>query len=533
MPKPKVTINGFELGMFPDITAQISNGFNHGGGIDIHRNAGILQVSQKLDAMTERAATNNITDAIMWQVKYSVTNKVFGLGSKRIYMYNGTTWGLVHIDANAAWGQGMAEFNGSLYYAGNTNLGKMSACVLNEDLDDSENAVDLVDSTGLDAAGSIIVGTEIITYTGNAANSLTGCTRGAYGSTAAVHTTGDAAYGFKDSYKTLTSDTTWHPMTIFGDYLVIGSGRYIEYLASDGTLTSTAVDLPLGYKIKCLAVYGNKLRIGTYRGSAFTDIAEAKLFSCTMGEMVGGEFEEDVVINECGINAMIVWRNNLVISAGIAGNFYSYNGASVSKICQVPKTDYYAANWGHVYPGAITIFQGNLLFGWISSSTEYAGLFMLDDNLVLTSPFILSTGSIVSINIYSLLCVGANAYSTFYAAYSDGSAYSVDSINTGRRITSAAFYESQIYEIENEGESVNVDGIEIIASPLQTGNSVKVEYKIDNASSWSDWATITSTNQVSPVWTAIGMAKRIQIRLEFTTSSSSNYSPEISTINIY
>jgi len=42
------------------------------------------------------------------------------------------------------------------------------------------------------AAGGLIIGTEIITYTGKTATTFTGITRGAYGSTKAAHLAGDA-----------------------------------------------------------------------------------------------------------------------------------------------------------------------------------------------------------------------------------------------------------------------------------------------------------------------------------------------------
>lgn len=42
------------------------------------------------------------------------------------------------------------------------------------------------------SAGALIIGTEIITYTGKTATTFTGITRGVYGSTKAAHTAGDA-----------------------------------------------------------------------------------------------------------------------------------------------------------------------------------------------------------------------------------------------------------------------------------------------------------------------------------------------------
>ncbi len=61
---------------------------------------------------------------------------------------------------------------------------------LNEDLDTSETSIDVVDASVLTSSGTIVIDTESITYAGVSTNTLTGCTRGANGTTAATHSTG-------------------------------------------------------------------------------------------------------------------------------------------------------------------------------------------------------------------------------------------------------------------------------------------------------------------------------------------------------
>ena len=61
---------------------------------------------------------------------------------------------------------------------------------LNEDLDASETSIDVVSAAGLISAGTIVIDTESITYSGISTNTLTGCVRGANGTTAATHLTG-------------------------------------------------------------------------------------------------------------------------------------------------------------------------------------------------------------------------------------------------------------------------------------------------------------------------------------------------------
>lgn len=61
---------------------------------------------------------------------------------------------------------------------------------LNEDLDTSETAIDLVNAASFTTSGTIVIDTESITYSGKSTNTLTGCVRGANGTTAATHLTG-------------------------------------------------------------------------------------------------------------------------------------------------------------------------------------------------------------------------------------------------------------------------------------------------------------------------------------------------------
>jgi hypothetical protein len=59
----------------------------------------------------------------------------------------------------------------------------------------SQTTIPVVSTTGFSAAGSLIIGAELITYTGITATSFTGCTRGAAGSPNKAHNLGDAVNG--------------------------------------------------------------------------------------------------------------------------------------------------------------------------------------------------------------------------------------------------------------------------------------------------------------------------------------------------
>ena len=67
---------------------------------------------------------------------------------------------------------------------------------LAEALDASETEIDITSSTGFDSTGKIFIENEEITYTGISTNTLTGCTRGANGTTAATHDNGTSVAQF-------------------------------------------------------------------------------------------------------------------------------------------------------------------------------------------------------------------------------------------------------------------------------------------------------------------------------------------------
>lgn len=78
---------------------------------------------------------------------------------------------------------------------------------LDGDITDSDTTISLASATGGDlfpSTGYIIIGSEVISYTGVSADDLTGCTRGELGTTAAAHSNGDAIH----STIIFRSDTT-------------------------------------------------------------------------------------------------------------------------------------------------------------------------------------------------------------------------------------------------------------------------------------------------------------------------------------
>ena len=71
------------------------------------------------------------------------------------------------------------------------------ATTLNGSHSDSVATLTLASTTGLDATGTVHIGSEQVTYTGILGNDITGCTRGANSTTAAAHSSGVAVTQFE------------------------------------------------------------------------------------------------------------------------------------------------------------------------------------------------------------------------------------------------------------------------------------------------------------------------------------------------
>jgi hypothetical protein len=317
-------------------------------------------------------------------------------------------------------------------------------------------------------------------------------------------------------------------MITFAGKAMIGDGKYIVTRDSADTWDATALDLPSGYVITCLAVYGNRLIIGTQEPQK----GEGKIFTW---DGVSDSYIEELNVYENGVFAMFPYKNYLLIFAGLSGNIYLYNGASLEKIKKLPNIDLYATPLSYGYVGPVVNIAGNIYFSCRSSATGlYNGLWCLGQ---------IEPGDPISLTLKHLPSGATAPYARIYAIYSlqegtiltswsntNTSAFGIDVVSSSAKFASA-IWESQIYEISNNGQGVPITGIELIAKPMSANTAVVVKYKLDNASSWTTGPIINSTNQNDVVWALSGLAKTIQVRLEFTVSG--NNSPQISSIRIY
>ena len=144
--------------------------------------------------------------------------------------------------------------NGALYDITPLRDETNSATTTTEALDDSETAIDLTSVTGFKTAGAILIGTEVITYTGISTLTLTGCTRGADSTTAAAHDSGAVATQILIDPITTADESTTVTITDTGHGAQTNDWVVLSGAAATGGVTAADLNSMAGYQVTVLTV---------------------------------------------------------------------------------------------------------------------------------------------------------------------------------------------------------------------------------------------------------------------------------------
>jgi hypothetical protein len=173
------------------------------------------------------------------------------------------------------------------------------------------------------SAGTIILGTEIITYTGITVDTLTGLSRGVDGSTVAAHTAGDEIHStvVQISGTGEGSAPTWYPQEWKADVFVEDTGRFTLYNVNliEGT-TGENLILPqedVQNRVKITYLYGYDSIPATITRLTLL-IAKQQLISDTVGKaLIAGrnEFRPEMVnVDQPEIDSIIKSYNQASMS---------------------------------------------------------------------------------------------------------------------------------------------------------------------------------------------------------------------------
>jgi hypothetical protein len=489
MPQPKdLVINQWYKG----IAQSPHVGFGNMTNVDIRGNPGTF----RLNNLLENKGAAVVTDHIQWLVRNRGNNyEFYALGnSGKVYTSaTGATWtNIPGVGAGA--GQGLAVWHNYLFVAAG--------------------------STAIDVYGPL-----------------------------------SGSPTWTNGWKTLDSDSTGHPMFINkDDVLYIGAGRYLASIEENSgqtfapgtsasyTYTSRALDLPAGYRIRCIEELGNNLMLGTFMGNAIYDFKIADIFPWNGTDP---SFDIPIHLNENGVNAMITVNNLLYVFAGNAGRVYVTNGTTATQIANIPK---YIANVDggapvFVLPGAVINHNGRIYFGLSTDNSLQGGMgiWSIDPNPgegnVLVREHTISTGNegaSQSLNVGAMI---GYTNEIFFASWLDGSSYGIDKLNNSLRVTSYGGYiESPLLQVGTVlNKTTFQQGEFSLVKPLVSGQGVKIKYRKNLSVAFTtigtfDFATLGGV--ISHNFTTdISEAEYLQIRIELTTGSS-NLSPELREIRL-
>ena len=139
--------------------------------------------------------------------------------------------------------------NGALYDITPLRDSTNAATTTTEALDNSETGIDLLSVVGFKTAGVIIIGSEIITYTGISSLTLTGCTRGTNSTSAAAHDSGAAVTQVLIAPIATADESTVITITDSGHGAVVGDFVVFSGAAATGGVTAENLNRKAGYQI--------------------------------------------------------------------------------------------------------------------------------------------------------------------------------------------------------------------------------------------------------------------------------------------
>ncbi len=142
--------------------------------------------------------------------------------------------------------------NGALYDITPLRDVSNTATTTTEALDATETEIDLASVTGLTATGAVLIDSEIITYTGISTLTLTGCTRGTNGTSAATHANGSAVTQALINPLATTSGSAVITITDEAHGALTGDWVAISGAAAIGGITADEINDYYGYQITVL-----------------------------------------------------------------------------------------------------------------------------------------------------------------------------------------------------------------------------------------------------------------------------------------
>lgn len=336
---------------------------------------------------------------------------------------------------------------------------------------------------------------------------------------------------FKSYYQFLVEDI-FHPIEQTGNLISIGNERYVAtYDAS--SYNPHRLTLPSGWRIRCIAKWREYYAYGCMRGDSVSDYDQGLI---VFWDGYSTTYNFFVEVPEGGINAMLGSQGTLYIVAGYQGDVLEYAGGDrATKVKRVPKiTD---DKYVEVLPGAMSMWRTLLhigvgvtdsdlieqgVYSWGKRNNQYVDSLSFD--------YKISSGTTKSSGVKIGMVMPVNK--KLLIGFKDGTAYGLDNVDP----TNDPYSEGSIeWLIRDEGgvwKEKKIDMIRADFGDLESGESVSLQYKLDDHG--GDWSAAEVEDTVGSKllrWQPeMTRHKEWQVRVNLMTSVST--SPEVLAVNV-
>lgn len=282
---------------------------------------------------------------------------------------------------------------------------------------------------------------------------------------------------FATHYAVLNTDTSYHPMKVLGNTLLIGNGNYLAILEDTEIYDPERLRFPRGEKVRSIEVIGGYAHISTWRYDSITksDYTRSYIWDGV------SPFYRDYLPYNGTINAMQnSMDNQLYVFHNTNATLSIYTGA-IDKKRQLKGVE--NGKYVEIYPGATTIWNNILYYGISAgdSVTVKRGIYAYgkrdnDAPNALSYDYTISTGNKgTTVQIGCLL--GLNQ-STFLVAWKDGTSYGVDNIDITTK-QQDVYFDTLRFDGNKPNNSKRANHVSLRFAPLTATDTITVLYKIN------------------------------------------------------
>lgn len=292
-------------------------------------------------------------------------------------------------------------------------------------------------------------------------------------------------------FKTITTvltDAMWHPLKEYSNLLLVGNGNFLATIDDSQVYETEVLQFPENEKVRAIDIVGDLAVISTWVNDDISSSDDGRVYfwdgvSPTYVQYITTSGQVNAMTNDGGANLKVI--------AGNDGQIRLYNGdlPLFRRIKDIERN-----STVEVYPGAMTTWQGYTLFGISDGTTTGVKrvVYMLghkdnDYPISLNPAFPISTGT-VDDDVKIGMVKGVSEDKLFVGWEDDGT-YGVDLIDNDNDQGEVYFVTLRPKEGANREEEVTSVAIE--TEPLASGQSIEIQYKRNNESSFTSLGSMT------------------------------------------